>query len=134
MSYFSFSCVVPKDTPKYSPYSKELPLTDGVIHVVRIYIPPGSHGLVHGVILKGLHQVFPTEPSEDFHGDDREPTWKEAYQIPGPPYTLSFKGWNLSTKHDHEMVVEFGVLPYDVVHPEEKMVEVLTELMKWLGV
>jgi len=134
MSYFSFSCKVPKETEKYAPYRKELPLTDGVIHVVRVYIPPGSHGLVHGTICKGLHQIFPTEPSEDFHGDDREPTWKEEYVITGSPYSLNFLGWNESTKHNHEIIVEFGVLPYEVLHPEVKLMEALKELTGWLGV
>jgi len=133
MSYFSFSCKVPAGQTKSKPYEKELPLTDGVIHVVRVYIPPGSKGLVHGIIRKGLHQIFPTEPSEDFHGDDREPTWKEEYVIPGPPYSLTFQGWNESTKHDHEIIVEFGVLPYDLLHPEVKMITAIEELMKWLG-
>lgn len=134
MSYFAFGCTVPITATKEAPYEKELPLTDGVIHIVRIYIPPGSKGLVHGTIRKGLHQIWPTEPSEDFHGDDREPTWKEEYELHGPPYSLTFRGWNDDDTFNHEMVVEFGVLPYDVLHPEVKMIESIEKLVEWLGV
>ena len=133
MSYFSFSCKVPAGKTKSAPYERELQLTDGYIHIVRVYIPAGSKGLLHGVICKGLHQLYPSEPSDDFHGDEREIMFTEEYEMRGPPYSVTFKGWSPLATYEHEMIVEMGVLPYDVLHPELKLMESIEKLTKWLG-
>jgi len=117
MSYYSFSVTTPKNTAKTDKKKTEITLGPGVIHNVRVRIPPGSRGLLHCQVNHHLHQIAPTGEEDDFHGDDEDITYKEFYEIKGTDTVLDVLTWNESTKYEHEIILQFGVLPTWVLIP-----------------
>ncbi len=117
MSYYSFSIITPKNTPKSAKKKTMITLGSGVIHRVRIRIPPGPRGLVHCQVNHHLHQIAPTGEEDDFHGDDENIDYSEFYELRGTDTKLDVFTWNTSTLYDHEVLLQFGVLPKWVVLP-----------------
>ena len=117
MSYYSFSITTPKNTAKTDKKKTVITLGSGVIHNVRVRIPPGSRGVLHCQVNHHLHQIAPTGEEDDFHGDDENITYKEFYEIKGTDTKLDVLTWNTSTKYEHEIILQFGVLPKWVVVP-----------------
>uniref|UniRef100_A0A6H1ZT46 Uncharacterized protein n=1 Tax=viral metagenome TaxID=1070528 RepID=A0A6H1ZT46_9ZZZZ len=117
MSYYSFSITTPKNTPKTAKQKTGITLGSGVIHNVRVRIPPGSRGLLHCQVNHHLHQIAPTGEEDDFHGDDEDITYKEFYEIRGTDTVFDVLTWNESTKYEHEIILQLGVLPSWVLIP-----------------
>ena len=87
-----------------------LKLGEGIIHQIDIVFPAGLAGTTHMQITRGLHQVWPTNPDEDFAGDNDKISFHEHYELDEEPYQLEVHTWNTSTEHDHLIIVRIGLL------------------------
>ena len=117
MPFFSFSITTPANTAKKDAQKTQIDLCPGVIHLVRIRIPPGSAGLLHCVVNHHLHQIAPSNADEDFHGDNDPIEYREWYELEGQDTQLLVVTWNEDDTYDHEILVQFGVLPAEVLLP-----------------
>lgn len=117
MPFFSFSITTPLNTPRAAKKKTEMSLSPGIIHRVRVRIPPGSKGLLHCIIWHHLHQIAPLGEGQDFHGDDEIIDYQDFYPIKGLDTRLDAYTWNESTNYDHEIILQFGVLPRWVLVP-----------------
>ena len=92
-------------------------LRPGVIHRVRVRIPPGHQGLAHIYIQHMLKQLYPLNTGEDMHGDDDEVDFRDFYEI--HPGFEEFKAytWNEDDTYQHEFIVGIGILPRWVLTP-----------------
>jgi len=118
MPFFSYSITTLKSTAETSKKKTVMTLSPGVIHRVRIRIPPGSQGLLHCHVNHHLHQIEPSNTGEDFYGDDEIIEYDEFYELKGTDTQLSAYTWNEDTEHDHKIIVQFGVLPKWVLLPQ----------------
>lgn len=109
--YFSFSITTPAETWETEKKETILSLRTGVIHHVRISIPPGPRGVAHIHINHMLKQLYPLNTNEDIHGDGEVIYFNDFYELHRGYTELKAYTWNDSTKHPHEFIVQFGVLP-----------------------
>lgn len=89
----------------------ELKLGKGVIHQLDVVFPSGCQAYLHVKINHGLHQVWPTNPDEDFASDGEPISFKEAYELRHEPYILTVYTWNLDEKYPHDVIIRIGLLP-----------------------
>jgi hypothetical protein len=107
---FSFAINTPANTSKESKRKQELKLTRGIIHQVDILFPSGCAGLAHIAINDALHQVWPTNPEEDFYTDGEKISSKEFYNLRREPFMLNAFTWNEDDTFPHSIIVRLSVL------------------------
>jgi len=117
MPFFSFSITTLANTAKASAEKTKITLCPGVIHLVRVRIPPGSAGLLHCYINHHLHQIAPANAGEDFHGDNDPIEYREWYELEGQDTELEVVTWNEDDTYEHEVLIQLGVLPAEVLLP-----------------
>ena len=130
--YYDFSFTIPANTAKASPEELEVKLTHGIVHRVEVGFPPGCAGLVSCVIKEGLHQHWPTNPDGAFNFDDYTISFNEFLEFTRKPYTLTLQGWSEDDTYDHTIEVRIGVLPIDVLMPEETFIQAFKKLLQRL--
>ena len=130
--FYDFSFTIPPDTSKYPLYTKEAKLTHGIIHRVEIGFPKGCAGLVHIRIKKGLFQVWPLNHDGDFNSDNYTIAFNEYYELLTEPYLLTLHGWNLDDSFPHTLEIRIGILPINVLQPEEPFIQAFKKLLKRL--
>lgn len=74
---------------------------------VHVVIPPGHKGLAFLQVSTPGSQIVPAIGSGDIYiyGDDKEIDSNPDIEIPGPPYQIVMKGYNLDTFLDHSFIV-----------------------------
>lgn len=130
--FYDFSFEIPANTPKYPLYSQRVNLTHGILHRIEIGFPAGCAGMVHFRIKKGLHQVWPTNSADDFTADGYTIVINEFYELLTAPYFLTLHGWSPDTTYPHTLEIRFGILPVDVLQPEEPFIEAFKKLLQRL--
>lgn len=80
-------------------------LTNGVIHQLSVYFPPGCSNLVHIAINRGLYQIFPSNPQGTIKGDAINVEGKDFYTIVEAPYEVKIHAWSDGTNYDHTITV-----------------------------
>ena len=127
--YYDFSFTIPANTPRKTPEELDCKLTNGIIHRVEVAFPAGCAGLVFLAIRKGLHQVWPTNPDGAFNTDGYTIAFNEYYQLFSAPYKLTLEGWSLDDTYDHTLEVRIGILPAEILMPEETFIQAFKKLL-----
>jgi len=130
--FYDFSFTVPANTTKASPYQEHIKLTHGIIHRVELGFPGGCAGEVHCVIKRGLHQVWPTNPDGSLNADKFTIVFNEFYPLLHRPYILTLQGWSPGTTYPHTIELRFGILPPEVLMPEETFIQAFKKLLQRL--
>ena len=94
-----------------------LKLQKGVIHKIDIVFPPGCLTLLHLHINDALHQVWPTNPDENFASDSETISFEEHFVIDYEPYELQAWTWNDDDTYSHQVIIRIGLLPEAIVSP-----------------
>lgn len=100
----SFRFIIPKQTTQNVPIRQDVILFLPILESIRVQIPTGH---------KDAAQMYATMPGyqliDDVHGDGQtKDSGRLDLPIPGPPYRVTFIGWNNSVFLDHEFVVEIS--------------------------
>ena len=127
--FYDFSFTIPANTLKTSPREQEIYLPPGVIHRIEIGFPSGCAGLVHNTMRHGLNQLWPTNADGDFNTDNYTIPINEHYKITTEPFILTLVGWNLDDTFDHTLEVRIGILPEEVLAPEETFIQAFKKLL-----
>lgn len=130
--YYDFGFTIPANTAETSPAKQHIQLTHGIIHRVEIGFPAGCAGLVNLQIKDGLHQVWPTNPEGSFNTDAYTIAFNEYYEFFRKPYTLTLVGWNLDDTYQHTLEIRLGVLPEEILMPEETFIQAFKKLLQRL--
>ena len=91
-----------------NPSRADLPVTNGLIYQVQIYLPPGSSGLLYVWICDGAYQAWPSEPGERFFGDNVVISFPDMYWIKAPDHKLKIWHYNLDDTYTHKFTVRIG--------------------------
>ena len=130
--FYDFSFTIPANTSQDSPKRYKCKLTHGVIHRIEIGFPPGCAGLAGLKINEGLHQLWPTNPEGAFNTDGYTIVINEYYELYRAPYMLTLIGWNDDDTYPHTLEVRFGILPQEIIAPEETFIQAFKKLLKRL--
>ena len=130
--FYDFSFTIPANTPEVSPLLQDVKLTHGIIHRVEISFPAGPRHMVHLAIRRGLNQLWPTNPDGSFNADNYTIIINEYYPLQTEPYILTLVGWSPGTTYNHTIQGRFGILPAEVLMPEETFIQAFKKLLKRL--
>ena len=112
---FQASITIPKDTASTAPTVATFDIAKGIITRFMVRPRPGHSGLAHLVILHHNHQIAPSNPDGDLHGDIHPLDWEDYYESYEPPYTLELRGWNDDDTYPHTFDVFVAILPRKAV-------------------
>lgn len=132
--FYDYSFTVPANTTKTVPLEQEVYLPPGVIHRIELGFPGGCAGLVHITMRHGLNQLWPTNADGSFNTDDYTIVINEHYRIVTEPFILTLIGWNLDDTFEHTPEIRFGVLPMEVIEPEETFIQAFKKLLRRLRI
>lgn len=108
--FYVYTLYVPANTPKTTPVTTTMHLTAGIVHQVELSFPPGCAALAHAAIYHFEHQVWPTNPEEDFAWDDYTITLpRQAHRMSSPPYDLSLRAWSEDDFFPHTITCRLAV-------------------------
>jgi len=116
--FYRYSLTVPASTPSTAPVTKRMYLCHGIIHQVEVGFPPGCAGLVHVVIFRFEHQVWPTNPDGEFAWDDYNVViTDEDFGLVHRPYTLSLRAWSQDDSYRHTITCRIGIKKPELHRP-----------------
>jgi len=102
---YEFDITVPANTPQSEPTRLECRLTSGVIRHVEVAFPPGPCALVHISLWRFEHQVYPTNPDDDFCWEDHTIAFDDEFELDSWPYTMIIKGWSEAEDYPHTITI-----------------------------
>ena len=129
---YSHTLEIPASTTQTDPLTHELLLPHGIIHRLLVGFPPGPNTLAHLQIFRADHQIWPSDPDQDFAWAEHVMDWPEWYEVEGVPYSVSLRGWNTSTRFTHRVWVAVGVLPRQSLQGPSGGMHVLRKLDRLL--
>lgn len=124
---YNFTLSIPKNTVESDPSETVMKMTYGVIRKVIIVVPRGPAAVAHLKILYHEHQLYPLNVQGNYKGDGVTVQFEEYQPIIVAPYELKAKGWNESTAHAHEFMMNFTVL-----RPEEMGMKIPSQSIRAL--
>jgi len=131
--FYDFVLTVPANTAVADPAEKRMKLTAGIIHRVEIDYPIGTRALVHVKVLRGGHQLFPTNPSGDIATDGHVVAWDEHEELsPGDTELVAY-GWSTANTYSYDIAIRLGILPKAVIYPLTGLTGSLKKLVSFLG-
>jgi len=80
-----------------------MPMTKGRIVGGWIYFPSGPAGTLHIAVLRGIHQLCPIDPGNNYALDDCVVALFINLEINQPPLNLEVLTWNDSTTYNHTL-------------------------------
>lgn len=120
-----------EDSPKWT----RLKVTKGLVYQVEIEFPPGPLGLLHVSIFDAGHQVWPSNPDFDFHGDNGMIVFPDTYLKMVEPYEFMARTWNEDDTYQHQIHIRIGMASNEVFMARylpsisfEKMLEVMKQV------
>ena len=116
---------VPAGTTQKAPVEVLLTAAPGVIHQVEIVFPDGCNNHVYCAIYRFEHQIFPSNGSEYFIGNDETIKFRDFYELKVNPSIIKILLWAPDTTFDHKITVRLGIL-------DSRFVEIVPEWIKTL--
>jgi len=110
---YSDTIVTPFGTAEAAPLKTIISITAGMLYTLKLYLPPGSAGLLHIQVFDAMYQIFPTTIGKSFSGDNLSLSFDENYSKLEPPYEMVIMTWNDDTEYDHELSIWFGFASKD---------------------
>lgn len=105
----AYAVTSPKLTLRSAPTTRTVGLPAGIVAFVGVQFPTGCGGLVHARILRGAHQVWPTDLDEDIASDGRVIPFTERYPLLEAPHELRLEVWNEDDTYQHTVTFFFQV-------------------------
>lgn len=110
---YNVTLSVPASTLEIAPVELRVGLTKGIIVEVRIGFPDGCADLVHVVIKRDGHVVWPNNPDGNYAWNDYVYELAESYVLDVEPLSLRVVAWNEDTINAHRVTVGFNMLPLE---------------------
>jgi len=95
----------------------DLDLSAGVIHQVDFMFPDDSEKDLHVVVLRGGHQLWPTNRLGSLQGDNMIVSFREFMELTSARNNLSLRAWNTHATDDLDIILNIGILPRDIMQP-----------------
>jgi len=115
--FYSKAITVAANTTKANASETIMKLTHGIITRVSFRPRPGHVGLCHCQVFYHEHQLFPTNPDDDLHGDSWPIEWNEFGELFSEPHDLKIRAWNDDDTYAHTFDISFALLPKWVAIP-----------------
>ena len=114
---FTYDITIPANTTESAPKREITKVCYGVLKRVQIDFPWGCAGLVGIRILHYEHQLFPTNPTKWFIGNEISLVFECDYPITQGWNDFKVEGYNEDDFYSHIPIVGFNVLPLGGIYP-----------------
>ena len=104
----------PANTSASSPKKTVMKISGGLVYRLEIEFPPGPYGLLHCYIKDGNYQVWPSDNSVDFVGDNSKIAFDDLYLKTIPPLTFDIFTYNLDDTYEHTLIIRLGVVSAEI--------------------
>lgn len=108
MPHYSYTKTFAAGGAKTAPEEREMKCMWGILTDVTFTFPPGCHGVCHAHIDESLHQIFPTNPEEDYALDNYTLPIHDEYELLPGTRKLYLRGYNTGI-YPHTISVTFRV-------------------------
>ena len=132
--FYDFAVTVPAGTLATSPVEQKLKLTEGVILRVDVEFPAGCRGYVSLVLKHEGHQLYPTNPSEQFNTEDFTVGIWDIYPLYTAPYSLTAIAWAPETNYPHTITVRVDEVRAEDLEAILPFLSGLSKLLRLMGV
>jgi hypothetical protein len=132
--FYDFAVVVPAGTTQDDPVEQRLKLTAGVIIKADIEFPAGCRGYVYLVVNDDGHQVWPTNPSEQFNTEDFTISMLEIYPVLTEPFELRAIAWSPQTNYDHTITIRIDLIRIEDLVALVPILSGLEKFLQYIGV
>jgi hypothetical protein len=129
--FYDFPLAIPRNTLASAPVQLEAVLVPGVVTRVELVFPRGCFGLAHVQIWEANHQLWPSNPDEDFAADDEVLRWSEEQPLTLAGATLTLKGWNDDDAYQHTVRCRFAVTEHSAFERQVQAQRALAYLARW---
>lgn len=119
---------VPAGTLEKTPIEVKLQVAPGVIHRVEITFPDGCNNEVSCAIYRFEHQMFPSNGSVSFIGNDEKISFREFEELKVNPSILKVVFYAPNTSYDHKIVVRIGILDKKYIEIVPRWIDVLEHI------
>ena len=134
MPHYSYTKIFTAGTTKSEQEELEMPCHWGILTDVTITFPAGCHGVTHVHVDESLHQIFPTNPDEDYALDDHTLLIEDEYELLPATRKIYLRGYNLGT-YEHKISVTFRVrMPERYTPLEEALFKLIKILERIMGI
>jgi len=134
MPHYSYTKTFTAGGSKDKPEELEMPCHWGILTDVTITFPAGCHGVCHVHIDESLHQIFPTNPEDDYALDDVTLPINDEYELLDATRKIYMRGYNTGV-YDHRITVTFRVkMPERYTPLEEALFRLIKILERLIGV
>jgi len=130
---FWFEKTTPANTAKVDALEEEIKLSAGTIEQVWIFHPAGCAGLAYATITEGIHQLYPTNPKEAYHGDGIPFIFPDDHKLKKPAL-LKLKTWNLDDTYDHYVYIRITVLLKKPDPFQTMLIDLVKILKRMMGI
>jgi hypothetical protein len=114
---YEYNLTIPANTPASDPAYLEMPLGPGIIHKLEVEFPLGCNKAVLVALLRGLHQIWPTNPDGALSANAYTISYPEYQPLEEAPFQVEAYGWSPGTAYSHTITIRIGVLPREVLEP-----------------
>jgi len=128
---YEYDLAIPANTLATAPVSQEMPLARGIIHKIELSYPAGCNNMVLVALKRGLHQVSPLNTQGQHKSNFHTISFATWYEMLDLPYQLEAYGWSPGTTYSHTVTIRIGILPKEVLMPEDKATPILQKLNRW---
>jgi len=121
---FTFPVTADPNTEKASPKREVTGVAYGTLNQVDIYFPWGCAGLVGVRVIHYEQQLYPTNRSQWFIGNDIHIVFNDDYMIDQGWNEFKVEVYNLDDMYEHTVYVSFNiVVPPEYGPPAETWIE-----------
>lgn len=128
---YNVALAIAADTEKADPAKLDVRLTLGMVVKVRVGFPDGCADYVHAVIMRGDHQVWPSNRDGDYSWNNYVYEIEASYVLEDEPLTLRVVGWNEDKRNPHTVQVGFNMLPLEPSRLSRFVQAVLGRPSRW---
>jgi len=95
----------------------DLDLSAGVIHQVDFMFPDDADKDLHVKVVRGGHQLWPTNVLGSLKGDNMIVSFREFMELTSARNNLTLRAWNTHATDDLNIIINIGILPREIMQP-----------------
>lgn len=130
---FHFEKTTPANTAKKDFKRMKLKLSEGIIKQVWLFHPNGCAGLAHATINLGKHQLYPTNPEADYHGEGHPMIIPDNYELIAPAI-LSLHTWNDDDTYPHTVYIRITVIRERIEPWQQALIDLIAIMKELVGI
>ena len=129
---YEYKLDVPANTGADEPEQLDMLVTVGILTRAEIFMPDGSAGLCHAIILDSQFHIMPMNPEGDIATNGILVSGQYHYKIKAGHQILILKGWNEDILYEHKITCRLNVMKEEdlvTMTPLDRLSKILSRML-----